>query len=70
MTEQEFKAALKSAKPGDEIVYHTGFHCLSASGARTRTADVAWREYLMGKAILYQRRIGPAKLQYCAKVIA
>lgn len=69
MTEKEFKDALKAAKPGDEIVYHIGFHCLSASGARIRVANVAWREYLMDRVVLYQRRVGPAKLQYCAKVI-
>jgi len=69
MTEEQFEQALKAAKPGDEIVYHTGFHCMNASGIRMPTAHAAWRAYIMERVVLYQRRLAPGKLNYCAKVI-
>jgi len=59
-----FHKALLEAYKGDEIVYHKGFHCLDSDEARK-----AYRAYLAGSVILFQRRRPDGLLDYVAKVI-
>ena len=64
-----FDDQLALSDPGDEIVYHRGFHCVDINGRRIPQAKAAWQAYLRGDVILYQRRIGKDLLHYCAKVV-
>jgi hypothetical protein len=59
-----FHKALLAAYKGDEIVYHTGFHCTESLEARK-----AYRAYEAGSVILYQRRRKDKQIDYVAKVI-
>lgn len=67
----KFDDKLAKANPGDEIVYHEGYHCLAPDGYVKRTANAksAYDAYLRGDVLLYQRRIREGVLHYCAKVI-
>ena len=67
----DFDTELARAKHGDEMIYHVGYHCLAEPKfvTRNKQAKAAWDAYLRGDVLLYQRRIGPGKLQYCAKVL-
>jgi hypothetical protein len=61
---------LALSDPGDEIVYHKGYHCVdSVTGHRLPEAKEAWLAYVRGDVLLYQRRLGPGLLQYCARVV-
>ena len=60
---------LARSEIGDEIIYHEGFHCVDRDGHRIREAKEAWRAYLNGDVLLYQRRVGVDHLQYCVRVI-
>lgn len=66
-----FDTKLARSKPGDEIVYHTGYHCLEAPKFVKRNAEAkaAWDAYERGDVLLYQRRTGPFQLIYCARVL-
>ena len=66
-----FDTMLARAKPGDEIVYHKGYHCLAATTYPKRNAEAqaAWAAYVRGDVLLYQRRVGPDALEYCARVL-
>lgn len=65
-----FEDQLARSNPGDEIVYHKGFHCMNPiKMVRNDNAKMAWQAYERGDVLLYQRRIGPDLLHYCAKVI-
>jgi len=68
-----FLDQLAVSDPGDEIVYHEGFHCMKERTGRYPTkinaAKDAWAAYLRGDVILYQRRVGFCRLQYCARVV-
>ena len=69
MKTTELARAFKQAKVGDEIIYHRGYHTVDSLGRRTGAAREAWSLYRDGKAVLYQRRIGPDLLQYCLKKV-
>lgn len=66
-----FDDQLALCDKGDEIVYHRGFHCMSllSDTKRNSEAQAAWNAYLRGDVVLYQRRIGPDELEYCAKAL-
>ena len=68
-----FLDQLAVSGPGDEIVYHEGFHCMKERAGRDpvkiNAAKDAWSAYLRGDVILYQRRVGFDHLKYCAKVL-
>lgn len=64
-----FDDKLAHSDPGDEIVYHKGFHCLDLMGRKIPDAKAAWQAYERGDVLLYQRRIGKDRLSYIAKVI-
>jgi hypothetical protein len=64
-----FDDQLALSDPGDEIVYHEGFHCVDLDGRRIPEAKEAWLAYVRGDVLLYQRRLGVDRLQYCARVI-
>ena len=66
-----FDTKLARSKKGDEIVYHTGFHCMAPTThpKRNDAAQAAWAAYVRGDVLLYQRRIGPDALEYCARVL-
>lgn len=68
-----FEDQLALCDPGDEIVYHKGFHCmkefLNKDPVKNDQAKAAWKAYERGDVLLYQRRIAPDLLHYCAKVI-
>lgn len=66
-----FDDQLARANRGDEIVYHRGYHCLSAPEfvRRNKQAHAAWKAYERGDVLLYQRRVGPDELDYCARVL-
>jgi len=63
-----FEENLSRSAVGDEIVYHEGYHCMNLT-RRNREAKAAWDAHLRGEVLLYQRRIAPGKLEYCAKVV-
>lgn len=66
----KFEDMLAKANPGDEIVYHKGFHCMHpVKPVRNYNASQAWKAYLNGDVLLYQRRIAQDFLHYVAKVI-
>jgi len=67
-----FEDKLSRSAVGDEIVYHEGYHCMATTSYPRRNAEAqaAWDAHLRGEVLLYQRRIAPAKLEYCAKVVA
>ena len=67
----KFDTELANAKPGDEIIYHKGYHCMAPTTYPKRNANAkqAWDAYMRGDVLLYQRRIGPDLLEYCARVI-
>lgn len=68
MTPMMFRQALTSSARGDEIVYHEGFYCVeSVFDRRIPVAQEAWDAMERGLVVLYQRRLGPFRLQYCAK---
>jgi len=64
-----FEDHLALADPGDEIVYHKGFHCVDNMGRKIPVAKAAWQAYERGDVLLYQRRIAEDFLHYVAKVI-
>jgi len=66
-----FEDQLAVSEPGDEIIYHKGFHCMAPTTypKRNAAAKSAWDAYERGEVLLYQRRIGQDMLEYCAKVI-
>jgi hypothetical protein len=65
-----FDDMLARANPGDEIIYHRGFHCLDLTGERRNAqAKQAWDAHVRGDVLLYQRRIKRFHLEYCAKVL-
>ena len=65
-----FLDELSLCEPGEVIVYHTGFHCIDVLTERkVPAAAEAWDAYLRGDVLLYQRRVGPAQINYCAKVL-
>ena len=70
---KSFEDRLARAVKGDEIVYHIGFHCMKERAGRdpvkSDEAKQAWAAYVRGDVLLYQRRIGPDALEYCAKVL-
>lgn len=59
-----FQKALMQAYRGDEIIYHTGFHCTESDEARK-----AYRAYMAGSVVLFQRRRPNGVIDYVAKVI-
>lgn len=66
----KFEDMLATSEIGDEIVYHKGYHCMNPEKMRrVYNATQAWKAYLNGDVLLYQRRIAPDLLHYCAKVI-
>ena len=68
MTPMGFRQALTNAVHGDEIVYHEGFYCIDErTERRIPVAQAAWDAMERGLVVLYQRRLGPYRLQYCAK---
>lgn len=64
-----FDTMLALANPGDEIVYHKGYYCVDEEGRRLPEAKAAWQAHERGDVILYQRRMAPYMLYYCARVI-
>jgi hypothetical protein len=68
-----FDDRLARAYEGDEIVYHVGYHCMKSvpgkEPVKNEVAKQAWAAYVRGDVLLYQRRVGPNELQYCAKVL-
>lgn len=70
MTPMMFRQALTSSARGDEIVYHEGFYCVEpVVDRRIPVAQAAWDAMERGLVVLYQRRLGPYRLQYCAKKV-
>jgi len=69
---KHFDNMLARSERGDEIIYHRGHHCLAGPDfvKRNEQACAAWQAYVRGDVLLYQRRIGPFEMEYCAKVIA
>ena len=68
----DFYDRLARSEVGDEIVYHTGLHCLDSSTALYRklpNPKAAWESHLRGDVILYQRRVGKGQFDYIAKVL-
>lgn len=65
----KFEDHLALADPGDEIIYHKGFHCVDLNGRKIPVAKAAWQAYERGDVLLYQRRIAQDFLHYVAKVI-
>lgn len=66
----KFIDRLARSQPGDEIVYHVGFHLMGANLGKMEDARDAYDAYLRGDVLLYQRRIAKDRLEYCAKVLA
>ena len=77
LTEVEFRQWLKSASPGDVIIYHEGFLALDADAEATRlpdrqraelarVANCAWRAAEHGLIHLVQRRQGHSECRYIA----
>ena len=68
-----FDDMLARANPGDEIVYHIGFHCMRTvpdrDPVKNDMAKQAWDAYVRGDVLLYQRREKQFELHYCAKVL-
>lgn len=68
-----FDDRLARANPGDEIVYHIGFHCMKERAGRdpvkSDVAKQAWAAYVRGDVLLYQRRQKEFELHYIAKVL-
>jgi len=57
---------LAVSDPGDEIIYHVGFHCVTRNGRRNAAAADAWKAYERGDVLLYQRRMGFEQLAMSA----
>jgi hypothetical protein len=64
-----FEDQLAHSERGDEIIYHKGYHCVDLNGRKIPPAKAAWQAYERGDVLLYQRRIAPGLLHYCAKVL-
>lgn len=58
-----FNEKLRAAKPGEEFVYHTGGFIPEFLDDK----DQAWAAYEAGKVLLYQRKRGDGKFDYCAR---
>jgi len=68
-----FEDQLALSEPGDEIIYHKGFHCMKTVPGRdpvkNDVAKQAWDAYVRGDVLLYQRREKQFELHYCARVL-
>ena len=74
---REFNEQLTTAKPGEIIVYATGFLAADIAGAfhnkaptaadLSKAAEAALLASVRGEAFLTQRRIGPKRFEYRAQ---
>lgn len=53
----------RHARPGDEFIYHKGAYLLQSLPA----VEVVRELQGQGLILLYQRRVGPSKFDYCAR---
>ena len=72
MTAQDFTDAVRAAKRGDRIRYHTGF--LFADRQHNPVVDMtgyaAWKEHLDGRVALFQQRVDAVQgCEYIAVVL-
>jgi hypothetical protein len=68
ITSEQFFMEFESARPGQSIVYHTGYLPLSRRAIEVdRVAIYAMSLQANGRADLFQRRLGAFEFEYLAR---